>query len=138
MNQISHPHFLLYSPYFYFPPCSATAPPFPTAPPPNLFLLTTLNPAPNKTNASTPKITANVTIAPITPATALDIPPLFSAEPESEPEEEEEEEAVVSAQAPVELPHAAHQSTWSPMANLFISSTNVVYGKVISVWLKSG
>ena len=40
-----------------------------------LFLLTSLNPATNIINPSTPKITARVTIAPMTPATAFDTPP---------------------------------------------------------------
>ena len=59
-------------------------------------------------SASTPKITASVTIAPMTPATAREIPPEDEADgvaagEELEPDEEEGEE---EAQMPVLFPHA--------------------------------
>lgn len=68
--------------------------------------------------ASTPRMTAKVTIAPITPATAFEMPP---DEEEVAVADEEEEVAVeVEAQIPLVFPQAVHQSTWSPIANLFI------------------
>lgn len=92
--------------------------------------------------ASKPKITASVTIAPITPATTVEIPEL--------PDEVEEEEPVAlpldevlppstyAAQAPVLFPQALHHVAWSPMAILFISDTKVVYGRTVSFCPKSG
>ena len=73
---------------------------------PTALLPTNRNPPTSMIKASTPKITASVTMAPMTPATARDIPP--ADEPEGEfaagdPEEEEEDEV---AQTPVLFPHA--------------------------------
>ena len=60
-------------------------------------------------NASNPRMTASVTIAPITPATAFDIP-LLDEVAEGEEEEvlefEPEPDVTLAAQAPVLLPHA--------------------------------
>ena len=78
-----------------------------SAPPPTLFFRTNLNPATSIIKPSTPNITANVTIAPITPATALLIPPLpplpLPLPPTMGP-------GLLSglAQTPVEFPHASH------------------------------
>lgn len=70
------------------------------------FLLTSLRPPTNMTNTSRPKTTARVTMAPMTPATALDTPP----------DPEDEGVAVVAAGAlpahvPVVFPHAWHQAS---------------------------
>lgn len=81
-------------------------------------------------------MTASVTIAPITPATAFDIPP-----PDDElavADGEVELEVEVDAQIPVVFPQAVHQSAWSAIANLFISSTNVFQGRTTSLWLNNG
>ena len=77
----------------------------------NLFLLTNLNPPRSKIAPSIARITARVTIAPMTPATAFEIPdpepedfeePLLDEEPSSPLRYAEE-------QTPVELPQAVHQ-----------------------------
>ena len=89
-------------------------------------------PPTNMAKTAKPKMTASVTIAPMTPATALDTPP----PPDDDLVAEAGEAA--TAQTPVEFPHARHQDTWSLTANLFMLSTNVVHGKVVSFWPKSG
>lgn len=68
------------------------------------FLLTSLMPPTTMTNTARPRTTAKVTIAPMTPATALDTP--FDPEPVVAV-------AVVAggaamAHTPVVLPHAVH------------------------------
>lgn len=94
------------------------------APALNLLLLTNLNPASNITNPSTPRTTASVTIAPMTPATGLLTPPppppplVLPALPLFPPEEGDV--SVEGAHTPVVLPHALHQSDCEPTANLFI------------------
>jgi hypothetical protein len=64
------------------------------------FLLTTLNPPIKKINASMPNMTASVTIAPITPATAVEMPEddevLLEVEPELEFELELEDELLLT------------------------------------------
>jgi len=109
-----------------------------TCPAPNLFLLTKRNPPSNMIRASNPRITANVTIAPITPATAFEIPPEEDDCDEADVDADAEEEEVVEAQTPVEFPHIWHQVAWSPIANLFISSTNVGHEITVSDWPNSG
>lgn len=79
------------------------------APPASLFLLTTLMPPINRIKASTPRMTARVTIAPMTPATALEMPPPDDEE-EAVTDGEEEVEVELEAQIPVVLPQAEHQS----------------------------
>ena len=58
-------------------------------------------------------MTAKVTIAPITPATAFEIPPDPEEEEEeveeAEEEDDDEEAVVLEAQTPVVFPHAEHQ-----------------------------
>ena len=71
-------------------------------------MFTTLRPASNKIRASAPRITASVTIAPVTPATAFEIPP-DDFDEVVEPEVPVEVD-VVEAQTPVEFPHFVHQS----------------------------
>lgn len=100
------------------------------------FLLTSLRPPTNMTNTARPRTTARVTMAPMTPATALDTPP----DPELD---EAVGEAVVAggalaAHTPVLLPHALHQASWPLMANLFIPSANACHERAISFWPKSG
>ena len=65
--------------------------------PDNLLLLTNLNPAIAMTSSSNPSTTANVTIAPMTPATALEIPVDVGCVLGA---------GVALAQTPVLLPHA--------------------------------
>lgn len=78
-----------------------------------------------------PKITARVTIAPMTPATGFVIPSDVDA-PEDEPLSGElvVEEAEL-AQMPVLFPQALHHCCWDPMANLFVPSTKVFQGREV-------
>lgn len=114
----------------------ATAPSL--APPFSRFLLTNLKPATNSNKASAPRMTARVTMAPITPATGLLTPPpplpLLPLDEDAGAELVEE----VLAHTPVLLPQAAHQSCWLPMANLFIPVTKSVQGMVVFCCPKSG
>ena len=84
-------------------------------------------------NSSTPRITAKVTMAPITPATARDIPPrrpLELLEPELELLDEPAPPAKLAAEhTPVLLPQAWHQSAWLPMAKLFMPLTKSFHGR---------
>lgn len=61
-------------------------------------------------SASAPRITASVTIAPMTPATAFEIPPEEDEDEVAEVEVPVEVEVEVEAQTPVEFPHFVHQS----------------------------
>src|SRR4051812_3657228 len=90
------------------------------------FLLTSLHPVTSMTKTSAPKITANVTMAPMTPATGFEMP----SEDDDEAVDPEAPDGVVDAEAqlPVVTPQALHQDAWSPIANLFISVTNVFHG----------
>ena len=78
------------------------------------------------TSASIPKITASVTIAPMTPATGLLIRP-DDGGIDALVDEPEVEEAEL-AQIPVLFPHAAHHCCCDPIANLFIPSAKVFHG----------
>lgn len=71
-----------------------------------------LSPPIKRINASRPRITANVTIAPMTPATAFEIPPDPDLDEEDGVAVEALPEAVADegAQIPVVFPQAAHQS----------------------------
>lgn len=69
-------------------------------------------------------------MAPMTPATALEIPPELELADGVAPEDEEVEAAL--AQTPVELPHAAHQLAWSPMANSLILLEKVGHERRVS------
>lgn len=75
-------------------------------------------------------------MAPMTPATALEIPP--PDDDEAVLDGEVDVDVEVEAQIPVVFPQAEHQSAWSPMANLFISSTKVFHGRTTSLWLNNG
>jgi hypothetical protein len=88
-------------------------------------------------SASKPRITASVTTAPMTPATAFEIPPDEDEDAVAEVELPVEVD-VVEAQIPVEFPHLLHQVAWSPMANWFIWFTNVFHGRTVSDCPKSG
>ena len=86
-------------------------------PPDTRFLRTSLRPATSIIRASAPRMTARVTMAPMTPPTAVEMPlpfplPLFSLdEDEEEPAADDEEEVPdAGAHTPVELPQALHQS----------------------------
>jgi hypothetical protein len=82
-------------------------------------------------------MTARVTMAPMTPATAFDMPP--EDDPAvGDPEVPVEPDVEAAAQTPVELPQALHQEAWSPIANLFISVTKVFHGITVSFWPNSG
>ena len=71
----------------------------------NDFFLTSLNPPSNIATTSKPRTTARVTIAPITPATAFEIPdPLLDDDDDDDVADAEEDEAVELAQTPVVLP----------------------------------
>lgn len=70
-------------------------------------------------------------MAPMTPATAFDIPP-EDDEAVADPEGEVELDVEEAAQIPVELPQALHQDAWSPIANLFISVTKSFHGRTVS------
>lgn len=89
-------------------------------------------------------MTASVTIAPITPATAVEMPEddevSLEVEPELEFELELEDEPLLAyaAHAPVVLPHAEHQDAGSPMAILLIWSANVFQGRTVWFRPKSG
>jgi len=72
-------------------------------------------------NSSIPRMTANVTMAPITPATAFEIPPpleeVLDEDPDEDPEDPlplelplPEDASKLGAQTPVLLPQALHQS----------------------------
>ena len=77
-------------------------------------------------------------MAPITPATALEMPPPEEEDEGEGVEDAEEVEVEDGAQMPVVLPQAEHQSAWFPIAILFIWSANVVHGRTSSVWLNKG
>lgn len=66
------------------------------------FLLTSLIPPTNMTNTARPRTTARVTIAPMTPATALDTPP----DPELVVAVAVVAGGAALAHTPVVLPHA--------------------------------
>jgi hypothetical protein len=78
--------------------------------PVNLLLFTTLKPATSIMRASVARMTVSVTIAPMTPATAFEIPPEEDEEAVAKADVPVEVEAVVEAQTPVEFPHLLHQS----------------------------
>ena len=97
------------------------AAPFIAGSPCDLLLLTTRSPATNKINASKPKITASVTIAPMTPATALDTPPPpLDGVGVAEGADPLPSVADAGAHTPVEFPHAWHHCAWFETANLLI------------------
>lgn len=83
-------------------------------PPANLFLLTSLKPATSMIKISAPRMTPSVTIAPMTPATAFEIPPPLEFEQEVVPDGELEELAgpldpsALGAQTPVLFPQRLH------------------------------
>lgn len=76
-------------------------------------------------------------MAPMTPATAFEIPPEDEAAV-GDPEGPVEVDVDVVAQTPVEFPQALHQDAWSPIANLFISVTKVFHGITVSFWPNNG
>lgn len=98
-------------------------------------MLTTRKPPNNKTSVANPRRTARLTIAPMTPAAALLIPPL--PDPAAD-ELEESVEVEVAAHAPVVSPQAEHQDALSPIANLFMLLTNVFHGREVADWPTSG
>ena len=86
-------------------------------------------------------MTANVTIAPMTPATALEIPELCDelsllidevegASPESF--------RAALEQTPVLLPHAWHHSVCDLMLNLFMLETKSDHGSGLTFWPNRG
>ena len=89
-------------------------------------------------NASRPRITPRVTIAPITPATALEIPP----------EDESVEEVAVldglgvvasaAEQDEPVLPHIWHHWLWLVTANFCDDETKSDHDKSWLGWLKRG
>lgn len=101
------------------------------------FLCTSLNPPTSIISASSPKITANVTTAPMTPDTVLEIPELFP-EWDAEPEPVELVPRAEAAQVPVVFPHLTHHSSVVLTAKEFIFETNVSQGRVGSEPPKSG
>jgi hypothetical protein len=98
-------------------------------------LLTSLQPVTSKTKPSIPKITARATMAPITPATALEMPPEDEVDDAEVPDGAELE---VEEHPVLELPQALHQDVSSPIANLFISVTKVFHGITVSCWPNNG
>src|SRR5438045_1052587 len=98
-------------------------------------------PPTNRISTSMPSTTASVTIAPMTPPTAVEMPkPESLLEPGVVADDglELEEEEVVLAQTSTVLPHALHQVAWSPMAILDISELKVLHGRVVWDWPKRG
>ena len=78
-------------------------------PPANLFLLTSLKPATSMIRISAPRMTASVTIAPITPATAFEILlPLVVLGDEPEELVGPLDPSTLGAQTPVLFPQRLH------------------------------
>lgn len=80
-------------------------------PPANLFLLTSLKPATSMIRISAPRMTASVTIAPMTPATAFEIPPPLEFELGGVPDEELAgplDPITLGEQTPVLFPQRLH------------------------------
>jgi len=100
------------------------------------FLLTSLSPARSMINNSRPKMTPSVTMAPITPATARDMPPPEELVLELEPDEEEDPRPLLvlvlpnwsGAHVPVLLPQALHQASWPLMLKLPMPLTKSDHG----------
>jgi len=113
-------------------------------PPANLFLCTSLKPPASMIRISAPRMTASVTIAPMTPATAFEIPPPLECELEVVPEEElagpldPDPESALGAQTPVLFPQRLHHCPWLPTANWFIPVTKSFHGRTVSLWPKRG
>ena len=81
---------------------------------------------------SRPRITASVTIAPITPATAFEMPPPELAWLLPSRAELDGELSLCSTygeQTPVELPQALHHDSWSPIAMFFMPLTKSFHGR---------
>ena len=115
------------------------ATPFPAPAPLKRFLLTNRSPPINKTRASMPRSTARVTKALMTPATALDIPPVDEGLELALGELDVEFTlVVVLVQTPVVFPQAAHHCSWLPRAKSFMLDTKVDQGRERACWPKRG